>query len=196
MDPFQFKAVLLEISNQLTEDQLSKVKFLCQDHIGKRSLETIDSGTKLFTTLSERGHLSPDDTELLGQMLQKVGRDDLFQILDAFVTGSRPGHQDDTENAKLATATEVLSEHLGRSWRRLGRRLGLSEVKLDSISRRHPTELDETAVELLKEWRKLRGPQACVEDLIQALRACDLNLTAHKLELRISDDAQVANMNI
>lgn len=104
MDLFQFKAVLLEISNQLTEDQLSKVKFLCQDHIGKRSLETIDSGTKLFTALGERGHLSPDHTELLGQMLQEVGRDDLFQILDAFVTGSRPCLQDETENGTVEQA--------------------------------------------------------------------------------------------
>lgn len=101
MDPYQFKAVLLEISNQLTEDQLNKAKFLCQDDIGKRSMETIDSGTKLFTALSERGKLGPANTELLGRMLQQIRRDDLCQILDAFVTGSSLCHQDDTENGTV-----------------------------------------------------------------------------------------------
>lgn len=97
--------------------------------------------------------------------------------------------------AKLDIAKEVLTETLGKAWRRLGRKLGLSEVKLESISKRHPTELDETAVELLKEWRKMRGPGACADDLIEALRACDLNLTADKLESRISDYAHGANLN-
>lgn len=89
--------------------------------------------------------------------------------------------------AKLDIATEVIADNLGRTWRRLGRKLGLSEVKLDSISKRHPTDLYETAVELLKEWRKMPEPGARADDLIKALRACDLNLTADRLESRISD---------
>lgn len=89
--------------------------------------------------------------------------------------------------AKLEIATEVIAENLGKKWRRFGRKLGLGEVKLDSISLRHPSDLHETAVELLKEWRKVRGPGARVEDLIEALRACEFNLTAHNLESRISE---------
>lgn len=98
MEPSKFRAVLLEISNQLTEDQLTKVKYLCEGEIGKRSLEKIDSGTKLFTTLTERGKLGPDNTELLGQMLSDIGRDDLCQKLTAFVNRLSLQHQDDTEN--------------------------------------------------------------------------------------------------
>lgn len=89
--------------------------------------------------------------------------------------------------AKFAIATEVIADNLGRNWRRFGRKLSLSEVKLESISRRHPSDLYETAVELLKEWRKARGPGARVEDLIGALRTCEFNLTAQKLEGRISE---------
>lgn len=107
MEPFRFNAVLLEISDQLTEDQLSKVKYLCQGDIGKRSMEAIDSGTKLFTALSERGKLGPANTELLGQLLRQVGRDDLCQILDASVTGSRLCHQDDTENGTVEQADKA-----------------------------------------------------------------------------------------
>lgn len=101
MESSKFRAVLLEISDQLTADQLTKVKYLCQDEIGKRSLEMIDSGIKLFTVLSERGKLGPDDTEFLGQKLSDIGRDDLCQKLTAFVNGSSLQHQDDTENGTV-----------------------------------------------------------------------------------------------
>ncbi|XP_042337036.1 FAS-associated death domain protein-like [Plectropomus leopardus] len=89
-------------------------------------------------------------------------------------------------SAKLDTATDVIAENLGRNWRKLGRKLGLTDVKLESISRRHPTELDETVRELLKEWRKSRGAEARAEELIKALRACEFNLTADKVEDRLA----------
>lgn len=69
-------------------------------------------------------------------------------------------------------------------------------MKLDSISKRHPTDLEETTMELLKEWRKLRGPGAQAGDLIEALKACDLNLTAHNIESRLADYAQAANVHV
>lgn len=88
--------------------------------------------------------------------------------------------------AKLDIAREVIMENLGKNWRKLGRKLGLTDVKLDSISRRHPTELEETAVELLKEWRENRGTEARTEDLLKALRACQFNLTADKVEDKLA----------
>lgn len=84
--------------------------------------------------------------------------------------------------AKLDKATEVIAENLGKSWKKLGRKLGLTEVKLESIAKRHPTELDETTVEMLKEWRKQQGAQAQIQQLIKALRDCQFNLTAEKVE--------------
>lgn len=99
MDPF--KALLLEISNQLSKDQLDKLKYLCQDEIGKRQTEKIDNGISLFTTLTERGKLGADNTELLGQLLSEIRREDLLQKLNAFVNGSTPRHQDDTENGTV-----------------------------------------------------------------------------------------------
>ena len=89
-------------------------------------------------------------------------------------------------SAKLNIATEVIAENLGRQWRKLGRKLGLTDVKLESISKRHPTDLEETAVELLNEWRSNRGAEARAEDLIKALRACQLNLTADKVAKRLA----------
>ncbi len=89
-------------------------------------------------------------------------------------------------SAKLGVATEVIAENLGKNWRRLGRKLGLTDVKLESISKRHPTDLEETAIELLKEWRKKSGAEARTEELIKALRACQFNLTADKVEKRLA----------
>lgn len=77
-------------------------------------------------------------------------------------------------------------ESLGRNWRKLGRKLGLKDVKLESISKRHPTDLEETVVELLKEWRKSRGAEARTKELIDALRACQLNLTADNVEDKLT----------
>uniref|UniRef100_A0A3Q1GPP7 Death domain-containing protein n=1 Tax=Acanthochromis polyacanthus TaxID=80966 RepID=A0A3Q1GPP7_9TELE len=91
----------------------------------------------------------------------------------------------DKSPSKLDIAAEVIVENLGRNWRKLGRKLGLTDVKLESISKRHPTDLEETAVELLKEWRKSKGAEAETKYLIAALRACQQNLTADKVEDRL-----------
>lgn len=81
---------------------------------------------------------------------------------------------------------EVVVETIGTPWRKLGRKLGLSEVKLDSIAKRHPTDLEETVVELLKEWVKIQNAEATVKKLIEALRACQFNMTADKVEDRLA----------
>ncbi|XP_073320167.1 FAS-associated death domain protein-like [Pagrus major] len=187
MSSSQLNPVLLEISNDLSPEQLEKMKFLCED-IGKKELEKIDTGTKLFRVLKERRKLDHDNTAYLCQLLTEICREDLSDKLKGLIrkSGSTSYEPPETEKAKLDIATEVISENLGRNWRKLGRKLGLTDVKLESISKRHPTELEETAVELLNEWRKNRGAEARAEDLIKTLRACQFNLTADKVEYRLA----------
>ncbi|XP_041847064.1 protein FADD [Melanotaenia boesemani] len=187
MSATQFNAVLLDISNQLDADNLSKLKFLTRDVVRKREAENVDSGYKLFELLAERGKLAADDTEYVSALLKEIHRDDLADKLNSFQTqfGSIDSVLDEKERAKLEVASEVIAENLGRNWRKLGRKLRLSEVKLESVSKRHPTDLEETAVELLKEWRKSRGAEARTEELIHALRLCDFNLTADKVEEKL-----------
>ncbi|XP_034536743.1 FAS-associated death domain protein [Notolabrus celidotus] len=187
MSSLQFNSVLLEISNSLSPDQLEQIKYLCHNDIGKKYLETIDSGWKLFQFLKEKLKLGEDNTDYVCQLLEKV-RPDLSERLRNF--DCQPENNEnlpsEPERAKLDIATEMIVESLGRNWRKLGRKLGLSDTKLESISRRHPTELEETAVELLKEWRKSRGAEARTDDVITALRACNFNLTADKIEDKLS----------
>ncbi|XP_068432302.1 FAS-associated death domain protein [Clinocottus analis] len=183
MTSLRFNSVLLDISNQLAPKQLEDLKFLCRDLVGKRELETITSGTKLFQLLTERGKLGADNTDCLSRLLRDIHRDDLSEKLDNFESGA--GVSDDqpdaAEREKLDAATKVIAENLGRTWRKFGRTLGLTDVKLDSVSMRQ-SDLEETARELLKEWRKSRGADARASQLVDALRACQLNLTADKVE--------------
>ncbi|XP_038557547.1 protein FADD [Micropterus salmoides] len=188
MSSLQFNGVLLDLSNELSSKQLEDMKFLCvPDIIRKRDLEILTTGRQLFQVLTERGKLAADNTGFLSGLLQKIGRQDLSDKLNNFErlyedTNNQP---DEAERARLDIATEVIAENLGRNWRKLGRKLGLSEVKLESISKRHPTELEETALELLKEWRKSRGAEARTDELIEGLRACQYNLTADKVVDRL-----------
>ncbi|KAM8894596.1 FAS-associated death domain protein [Spinachia spinachia] len=183
MSSLKFNKLLLDISNQLTQDQLEKMKFLVRGMVGKRELEKITSGTQLFQVLAERRQLGSDHTECLSKLLRDIGRSDLSDKLDHFENGSAScdDEPDPSERAKLDSATDVIAKNLGRPWRKLGRKLGLTDVKLESVSRRH-TDLEETAREMLKEWRKSRGAEARASALVEALRLCDLNLTADKVE--------------
>ncbi|CAL1590380.1 unnamed protein product [Knipowitschia caucasica] len=181
----EFNALLLRLSSALSAEQLESLKFLCKDHVGKRDLEKCSTGIKLFQILTERAKLGPDNRELLGRMLSEVRPDLRDQLLGSCRTED-PGEQRD----ELDAATEVLAENLGNQWRKLGRKLGLSEVKLSSISRAHPVDLEETALELIRQWRALRGDQATVRALVQALRDCELNRTADTLEDTLSPNVQ------
>ncbi|KAK5874580.1 hypothetical protein PBY51_019516 [Eleginops maclovinus] len=188
MSSLKFNSMLLDISDQLTDKQLEGMKFLCRDMVGKRDLEKISSGVRLFQLLTERGKLGADNTDILSGFLTHIQRQDLAGKLESFESqsGTTDNLPDKEEREKLDIATEVIVANLGRNWRKLGRRLGLTEVKIDSISKRHPTDLEETTRELLKEWRKSRGAQATTQELIEALRACMLNRTADQVEDRLS----------
>lgn len=87
--------------------------------------------------------------------------------------------------AKLDIATKVITDNLGRKWRAYGRKLGLPEAKLDHISQKHPNDLEEQVVELLKEWRKMQKAEAKTDTLIQALRSCDQNYTADLIQTEL-----------
>lgn len=103
MSAFQFNAVLLEISDQLTAAQLDQMKFLCGDTIGRRELETIDTGIRLFTALTHRGRLGADNKEYLCDLLQKIHRRDLSDKLNGFEsqTGSANNQPDDEEQGTV-----------------------------------------------------------------------------------------------
>ncbi|XP_075867322.1 FAS-associated death domain protein [Nelusetta ayraudi] len=180
MDSSEFNAVLLSISEQLSKEQLQSMVFLCKGIITKKDSEKIDTGLKLFTLLMERAKLGVDNTDFLCEKLEQIHRPDLAAKIHP------SAEQCHGENAKLNIASDVIVNNVGKSWRKFGRKLGLTEVHLESIAKKHPTDLMETVVEVLKMWRKIK-PEEGENELIKALRDCDLNLTADKVEEKLKD---------
>ncbi|XP_075994317.1 FAS-associated death domain protein [Genypterus blacodes] len=187
MASMDFNSVLLQISDNLPMKQLERLTFMCRDDVGKKDRETIDTGFKLFQLLIERQKLGPQNRDYLCDKLSAIQRLDLSDTLRDFTAAISEQHLGPEETANLNIAKEVLVETVGKHWRKLGRKLGLSETKLESVSKRHPTDLEETVVELLKEWVKLQKSEATVQTLLQALRSCQLNMTADKVQERLSD---------
>ncbi|CAB1339486.1 unnamed protein product [Coregonus sp. 'balchen'] len=163
------------------------MKFLCLKEIGKNRLEKITSGFQLFMVLMERNKLGPENTVFLVSLLTDIGRIDLADKItncESQYAGS-PNYLPNDEQAKLDIATKVIIDNLGRKWRAYGRKLGLPEAKLDHISQKHPNDLEEQVVELLKEWRKMHKAEAKTDTLIKALRSCDQNYTADLIQTEL-----------
>ena len=76
-----FQRLLLLISEDITEEQLSKMKFLCDKLVSKSKLEKISKATGLFRELQEKEILSEFDTTFLESLLEDVGEKSLRQKL-------------------------------------------------------------------------------------------------------------------
>ncbi|NXE77007.1 FADD protein, partial [Cochlearius cochlearius] len=179
MDPFW--ALLHSFSSSLSDSELASLKFLCRPHIGKRKLESVQSGIDLFSILLEQQGIARDDVAFLEDLLKNIKREDLLLQLKQFQEEgevSAPDDQPDVHEKPI----EVICENVGREWKMLVRKLGISEVKMDRIVTANPYSLQEQLFQSLREWQKWKGRDAKVTDLLKALRGCNMNLVADKVE--------------
>ncbi|XP_062433322.1 FAS-associated death domain protein [Rhea pennata] len=186
MDPFL--TLLHSFSSSLSESELSDLKFLCQNKIGKRKLESVRSGRELFSLLLEQRDIAADDVGFLETLLRAVKREDLMVRLEQFVEGGEgnAADQPDVNEKRLQKAAiEVICENVGRDWKMLMRSLGFSEVRMDRIVSAYPFNLHEQLIQSLREWQKWKGKDAKVADLIKALRSCSMNLVADRVEQKL-----------
>ncbi|NXM76032.1 FADD protein, partial [Serilophus lunatus] len=176
-----FLSLLLSVSSGVSDSELNAMKFLCRDKVGKRKLESVKSAMDLFSILLEKQEIAPDKLQFLRELLEPLHRDDLLSRVQQFEEEGElgaPGDQPDEHEKRR----DVTCENVGRDWKKLLRRLGLSEAKLDRIEEAHRFDLYEKSVQGLREWQKWKGKEAKVDDLVKALRDCRLNLVADLVE--------------
>ena len=82
----------------------------------------------------------------------------------------------------LRAAMEIISDNVGKDWRRLARHLGVSDVKIEAIEEKYPRNLAEQVRELLRVWKNSTRENAAVSCLVGALRGCQLNVVADLIE--------------
>ncbi|XP_009562868.2 FAS-associated death domain protein [Cuculus canorus] len=184
MDPFL--TLLNSFSSRLSEGELASLKFLCQDKIGKRKLESIQTARELFSILIEQRLLTRHDVTFLEELLTNIKRQDLVLQLKQFVEEGEANAPDDEpdvhEKRRLRVAIKVICDNVGREWKQLMRELDFSDVQMDRVIAANPQNLREQFIQSLREWQKSKGKDAKVTDLIQALRSCKMNLAADRVE--------------
>ncbi|XP_055436549.1 FAS-associated death domain protein [Bubalus kerabau] len=178
MDPFL--VLLHSVSAGLSSSDLTQLKFLCQNRVSKRKLELAQSGLGLFTVLLEQNELNAKHTALLRELLCSLRREDLLLLLDDFERGAAGGAA--PEDRDLRAAMEIISDNVGKDWRRLARHLGVSDVKIEAIEEKYPRNLAEQVRELLRVWKNSTRENAAVSCLVGALRGCQLNVVADLIE--------------
>ncbi|NXT36695.1 FADD protein, partial [Pelecanoides urinatrix] len=179
MDPFL--SLLHSFSLSLSDNELFSLKFLCREKIGKKKLESIRYGGELFSILLEQQLIASDKVSFLEELLKNIKREDLVSQLKQFVEEGEANAPDDQPDVH-EKSIEVICENVGREWKMLMRKLGFSEVKMDRIVAANPFNLQEQVIQSLREWQKWKGKDAKVTDLIKALRGCNLNLVADRVE--------------
>ncbi|KFW09196.1 Protein FADD, partial [Fulmarus glacialis] len=175
MDPFL--SLLHSFSSSLSDNELSSLKFLCRGKIGKRKLD----GGELFSILLEQQLIASDKVSFLEDLLESIKREDLVSQLKQFVEEGEVNAPDDQPDVH-EKPIEVICENVGREWKMLMRKLGISEVQMDRIVAANPFNLQEQVVQSLRTWQKWKGKDAKVTDLIKALRGCNMNLVADRVE--------------
>ncbi|XP_078077109.1 FAS-associated death domain protein [Mustelus asterias] len=185
----RFNIMLNDIAQKLSRDNLESLKYLCKDDIGKRKLENIDSGIKLFQQLEELNMLSPENASILAAMLGEIQRPDLQKILFAFQEENGnlqpPVSEVGADTAPLDIAFDIICNEIGRDWRMLARKLGHKDALLQQIEYKYPCNMREQIMQALIEWQKTKGKEATVDTLITALRSCKLNMVADSVEERV-----------
>ncbi|NXA24674.1 FADD protein, partial [Ibidorhyncha struthersii] len=179
MDPFL--TLLNSFSSSLSEAELGSLKFLCRGEITKRKLESVQSGRDLFGFLLEQQLIASDKVLFLEELLKSIKREDLVSQLKQFVEEGEVNAPDDQPDVH-EKPIEVICDNVGKDWKMLMRKLDISEVKLERIVAANPYNLHEQLLQSLREWQKWKGRDAKVADLIKALRGCNMNLVADKVE--------------
>ena len=106
-----FQRLLLLISEDITEEQLANMKFLCDELVPKRKLKEISQATDLFRELQEKKILSEFDTTFLERLLEDVGEISLRRKLLDFKGKFAWTRQPCCSNSRVHSSLDSLCVH-------------------------------------------------------------------------------------
>ncbi|KAG8429119.1 hypothetical protein GDO86_018271 [Hymenochirus boettgeri] len=179
MDPLQ--VLLLQISSKLNDSDLSSLKFLCMNNVGKRKMDGVKSATDLFSLLKERMEISHGNLDYLVELLLSIKRDDLAKDVKNFNLTNPALSVPVAESVALDETFLVICENVGKEWKMLIRRLGVSDVMMDRIVDAHRSNMKEQLFQSLRTWKNNMGDRATVPALLEALLSCKLKLVHDKV---------------
>ena len=81
-----YRKLLLELSSELSTNDLEKLKFTSIDVIPRGMTEDVSSGFKLFDILEQDGRITRQNLCFLKDMLKTIGRKDLAGKVERFST--------------------------------------------------------------------------------------------------------------
>ncbi|CAD5115085.1 unnamed protein product [Dimorphilus gyrociliatus] len=195
MEPFNL--MLVDLSRKLRKEDFESIKFCCQKVIPAGRLEQVDTPLQLWVLLQERADLSPDNTQILTDLIKSTGRSDLLQIIEAYdnKTYTNCQHSAPSSSYKQEVASkgkiveiereiELIVSEIGRDWKRFARKLQLSDADIDYITDNFTRNSRECCRQSILTWYERRPSTvdiSPVQQLITALRSCQLNLIADLL---------------
>ncbi|KAK2165722.1 hypothetical protein LSH36_46g07084 [Paralvinella palmiformis] len=178
-DSLTFRIMLTKLSHVLGSRELETMKYICLNRIPRAILEEIQTPIQLWIALEERDVISPDDVSFLNTIITDAcaGRQDVIQILNEYKDQSY-GLKNKEE---LGTEFDIITTHLGNKWRKLARKLGLSEMDIISIVHQNPNDLQEQIRQSLLKWQQRNKHSVGKSELIKALDSAEFRMLAHQI---------------
>ncbi|EDO44917.1 predicted protein [Nematostella vectensis] len=143
-----FRALLLKISDELTSENLSSMRFVCRDVIPAGRLEHFRRPIDMFVEFERLNRLDEKNRDFLASILVQIGRPDLRNLLLEIT--------DSTGNVQQVY------------WKVLGRKLGLKENIIESIDVDY-RRIQEKAYQMLLAWQRTMSKKATVQALMDGL---------------------------
>ena len=102
MEGETYRKMLIDLSAEVTSDNLKSMKFLCSDFIAKRRLERVSDVTELWEALEEADKISKEDTSFVETLLVNAcqNRGDLLALYRKYVNTSTQPFTRNTEAIK------------------------------------------------------------------------------------------------
>lgn len=171
-----FRLQLHKVGQCITPEDLASMKFMVADKIPRRKLEEIETALDLWEVLIEKELVAPTNVVYIKTLLGNINRQDLVHLLETDF-GSATQHGDN-----LCEEFLYISQNIGRDWRVLVRRLGLTEADIEEAVEAHPRSLREQCNTALVCWQSKNPDDATRKVLLSGLRRANNNLIADNLD--------------